>query len=279
MRLPGVFTIRCSSLLPLCRVSAVLLLMAATCVAQAPVPDGHALWSSTNLVQHDVGLRHPQFGYLLRYDSTGNPIGNRNPAPLTNGGFLHVNSVSIEGSRIKVKGNRVLLTGKACDKGLLTPEGVEIVIEASKADNESASNALSAVFLSNEELANRLHSYYQDGAADAHGRIGTLDGTQPVFLVGHGTTAPWVYHSVDADSTDAARRAQKRGTVVLSVVVDQNGIPQVIAVARSLGLGLDESAEYAVSQWRFHPAMRDGKPVAMRVNIESWRGSGRVRCF
>ncbi len=37
---------------------------------------------------------------------------------------------------------------------------------------------------------------------------------------------------------------------------------------RSLGLGLDEQALDAVAQWRFEPALDDGKPVAVQATIE-----------
>jgi len=39
-------------------------------------------------------------------------------------------------------------------------------------------------------------------------------------------------------------------------------------VARHLGMGLDEKALEAVRSWRFEPAMKDGRPVAVQVNIE-----------
>jgi TonB family protein len=39
-------------------------------------------------------------------------------------------------------------------------------------------------------------------------------------------------------------------------------------VSRSLGFGLDEKALEAVKQWRFEPAKKDGRPVAVQINIE-----------
>ena len=37
---------------------------------------------------------------------------------------------------------------------------------------------------------------------------------------------------------------------------------------RSLGLGLDEKAIEAVSQWEFRPGMKDGKPVTVAATVE-----------
>ena len=39
-------------------------------------------------------------------------------------------------------------------------------------------------------------------------------------------------------------------------------------VSRSLGLGLDEQAVEAVRQWRFRPALKDGKPLAIEAEVE-----------
>jgi outer membrane biosynthesis protein TonB len=39
-------------------------------------------------------------------------------------------------------------------------------------------------------------------------------------------------------------------------------------VARSLGMGLDEKAIEAVSLWKFLPAMKDGAPVNVQINVE-----------
>jgi TonB family protein len=52
------------------------------------------------------------------------------------------------------------------------------------------------------------------------------------------------------------------------MVVDQQGRPRDMHVVRSLGMGLDEKAMDAVKQWKFSPGLKDGIPVAVRVNIE-----------
>jgi len=50
--------------------------------------------------------------------------------------------------------------------------------------------------------------------------------------------------------------------------VGPDGKPRDIRVARQLGMGLDEKAIEAVKNWRFDPAMKDGKPVAVAINVE-----------
>jgi len=45
-------------------------------------------------------------------------------------------------------------------------------------------------------------------------------------------------------------------------------MPQDIKVTRPLGSGLDENAIDAVAQWRFRPGTKDGKPVAVAIDVE-----------
>jgi periplasmic protein TonB len=43
--------------------------------------------------------------------------------------------------------------------------------------------------------------------------------------------------------------------------------PDDITIVQSLGMGLDEKAIQAVSQWIFKPAFRDGKPVGVAMHV------------
>jgi TonB family protein len=55
---------------------------------------------------------------------------------------------------------------------------------------------------------------------------------------------------------------------VISVIIDAQGNPQSPHVVRALGMGLDEKALAAVMRYRFKPAKKDGKPVAVRMIVE-----------
>jgi periplasmic protein TonB len=89
-----------------------------------------------------------------------------------------------------------------------------------------------------------------------------------VFRVGGGVSAPRALNTPDPEYSEEARKAKYQGTVVLWLIVDQSGRPQQVKVARSLGMGLDQKAIEAVRKWTFEPAMKDGKPVAVQINVE-----------
>jgi TonB family protein len=56
--------------------------------------------------------------------------------------------------------------------------------------------------------------------------------------------------------------------VLLSIIVDEHGLPRDIKVIRPLGLGLDEKAVEAVAKWRFIPGRKGGVPVATQAQVE-----------
>jgi TonB family protein len=104
------------------------------------------------------------------------------------------------------------------------------------------------------------------GPGVGEGRGGGIGGG--VFRVGGGVSAPKVTYQPDPEYSEEARKAKYQGVCVLSLIVGPDGKPRDVKVARSLGLGLDEKAIEAVNQWKFEPAQKDGKPVAVAINVE-----------
>ena len=105
-----------------------------------------------------------------------------------------------------------------------------------------------------------------EGPGVGPGRGGGIGGG--VFHVGGGVSAPRVLFQPDPEYSEEARKAKFQGTCVLGLIVGPDGRPRDIHVVRSLGLGLDEKAIEAVSRWKFDPAMKDGKPVAVAISVE-----------
>jgi hypothetical protein len=51
------------------------------------------------------------------------------------------------------------------------------------------------------------------------------------------------------------------------VVIGADGKPGEIAVARPIGFGLDENAVDSIRKATFEPAMKDGKPVPVMLDL------------
>jgi protein TonB len=65
--------------------------------------------------------------------------------------------------------------------------------------------------------------------------------------------------------TDEARQAAVEGTVVLDLVVDEEGRTREIKVVQGLGHGLDQAAIEALRTCRFSPGQRKGQTVPVRI--------------
>jgi TonB family protein len=97
-----------------------------------------------------------------------------------------------------------------------------------------------------------------------------MNGTAPIvpLRVGNDVTAPRAIYAPDPEYSQEARSAHHQGTCVLSLTVDPEGKPQNITIKRPLGMGLDQKAIEAVRMWTFDPARKNGKPVAVQIDVE-----------
>jgi len=86
--------------------------------------------------------------------------------------------------------------------------------------------------------------------------------------IGGGVSAPILTYSVEPEFSEEARKAKVAGNVLVNLWVDTNGNPTHVRVIRGVGMGLDEKAVEAVRQYKFKPAMENGKPVLVELNVE-----------
>jgi TonB family protein len=91
-----------------------------------------------------------------------------------------------------------------------------------------------------------------------------------IYHVGGDVSAPKVISYKDPEYPESARKGKNKlqGVCVLELVVDTSGMPENVQVVRSLRSDFDVKAIDAVRQYRFTPALRDGVPVPVEVNIE-----------
>lgn len=106
-------------------------------------------------------------------------------------------------------------------------------------------------------------------AKDDSPRTVMVDGVaEPLYKTGRGVSFPKQIYSPDPEFSDEARRRKIEGVVTLSAVVTSKSDTTEIKVLHGRGYGLDEKAIEAVSQWKFRPATKDGKPVSVELAIE-----------
>jgi TonB family protein len=81
-------------------------------------------------------------------------------------------------------------------------------------------------------------------------------------------TKPVLVKKVEADYPPVARQKKVEGTVILGLLVDENGQVSDVQVLRPAGgsSGLNEAAVTAVRKWTFRPAVKAGKRVKVRVS-------------
>jgi len=83
-----------------------------------------------------------------------------------------------------------------------------------------------------------------------------------------GVTLPVCSHCPQPSYTDEARSVRYQGTAKFNVVVDENGRATSISLLDPAGNGLDVRAIKVIRTWKFKPAIKAGKPVAVCVVIE-----------
>lgn len=90
----------------------------------------------------------------------------------------------------------------------------------------------------------------------------------PIYAVGGEVKPPKRAYTPEPSYTESARRAKKQGTVALAIVITPEGEVHDVEVCKNLEPSLDQEAVETVRRWKFEPATKDGKPVAVHVNVE-----------
>ncbi|MFL6259552.1 MAG: energy transducer TonB [Thermoanaerobaculia bacterium] len=83
----------------------------------------------------------------------------------------------------------------------------------------------------------------------------------PPYRVGDKVTRPEKISGEAPAYTQLGRIRQVTGTVILEVIIDEQGNVENAKVLKGLPMGLDGKAWEAVKTWKFKPATLEGKPV------------------
>ncbi len=185
-------------------------------------------------------------------------------------------AAQIEVRKLEVKKDKLILRGPRVfgvydmQKRQISPLAterqevqVEVQLDPAQIDEESLSGILTKIFLTREDdLGKLIPDVWM-----AKDTTGTLQNPISAFSKENGFTAAKPIHTPDPEYSEEARKAKYQGDVTLWCVVDQNGNVARIRINQCLGLGLDEQAIHALSTWKFEPATKDGRPVAVQMNV------------
>ncbi len=73
--------------------------------------------------------------------------------------------------------------------------------------------------------------------------------------------------AIEPPSNEYAQNGGVAGMALYHAVIGVDGKPQEIAVDRPIGFGLDENAVTTISSASFQPAVKDGKPVPVLIDL------------
>jgi TonB family protein len=157
---------------------------------------------------------------------------------------------------------------------------IEIASGNAQPDIAEVAKLMNLVFLSpDEKLVDAVPDYWKDWlqhgqgykptATDvANAKRAETDAANVTPKVGGKISAPRAVRTTDPQYSEPARQSLYQGTCILWLIVGADGIARDIRISRALGLGLDDQAVKAVQAWRFEPALENGQPVRVQINIE-----------
>jgi TonB family protein len=126
--------------------------------------------------------------------------------------------------------------------------------------------------LKNEDISKYVSVLLQATKDERQQRELAVAGNTPVIEEAQGESSevkglrnPRPYRRFKPAYPDSAAQADATGIVDVLVDLDEEGEVSQVDLARWAGFGLDEAALNTVRQMHFSPAMRDGKPIPIRV--------------
>jgi len=253
-------------------------------------------------------LRGFYYGDKLNYNSAGMLAGNLRSGDWTVDGVVHVTSINVSDRRLTIHADRLTLIydGHALafqTSGNKKPKRarrlrIETELDAGAATAEKGQALLAKIFLTPpDRLADIVPEYWKSCVLAASENLGkdrytacrfgqelaavpgvsesgqdkdmaTKIAGAPLVRVGKGVTPPRVRFAPNPEFSTEARELHYQGMITLWFVVDTDGEPRDIRIAKPLGMGLDWKAVECVEKWRFDPAQQDGQPVAVEMAVQ-----------
>lgn len=221
------------------------------------------------LSNHVVHIRNSYADDHLSYDSQGNLKGSAQQA-CPNETQFKVRNVEIKQNVLLLRGPRVLGGAEV---------QIDIELDPAQINEQAVMDILKKVFLTTADVLKKnteaisapvlkVRPAPDKNSAKEDAESGAANQSEAPEKIGEGVTPPVAIYSPDPEYPDEARKKKREGDVILWVVINKEGKITQVKVARCMGAGLDESAVKTVSTWKFKPALKNGQPVSVMVNID-----------
>jgi TonB family protein len=122
-------------------------------------------------------------------------------------------------------------------------------------------------FMPNDDGTNKLRLIRAEPPKHDPNADRMMDAVESVYEMSE-ALRPTILYKEKAEYTPEARANKVRGSVILNVIFGADGGIRVLRVVRGLPHGLTGQALKAAQRVRFEPAVKDGKPVDIRGDLE-----------
>jgi TonB family protein len=212
-----------------------------------------------------LALRSPFVKGTQKFDSQGHPTADQPKGPWLLYGGISIEGISLSSDTLRLEGPRVGFSGEENGKpkaiAMGKPIHVEIHLDQPLKSAEEAEAILNRIFFLGDESREHVKPEFL--------RVDAIASTEPVYKVKTGEVLPpHATYTPEPSLSATAPHHKFHGTVILQVVIDKTGRVAKVRLERALGYDLDDNAMEGVRIWRFDPATKDGKPVAIVMNIE-----------
>ena len=214
-------------------------------------------------------------GDELKYDTAGRPVDAGKVTDWTLAGFdlqkvrrRTDGDLELDGVRVAARWNP---EQHIFERHLLKTETMRVIFPAPS--TPGVDPALTAMFSVGIDPALQRSMppywshYFTPGSAwpadGVTGKTVLTVGTKPP----DGVVYPEVAKKGEPGFTADASADHVKGTVRVGMVVNENGVPERVAIRQPLGYGLDEKTVEAVEKYRFKPGMVNGAPAFVEVVV------------
>jgi TonB family protein len=237
-------------------------------------------------VGKNVLLKVPDTANKLHFDAQGKLSRHSEDVPWTTYGLLQPTDVSLSKDRLRIKAVRVIASLQEVNSQprllpIATERFVELDVEARGVSFEQLYGTLSRI-LEGGDLEKRFSSYWKPSVSwDAltsnarpmpiDGIVGRLNGT-PVYSVmpalKQNLLVPKPIQTPEPQYPERQRLQRLAGTATVLAIINEHGFPELIGTLSDLPNAFDTESIATVAEWRFRPAMKDGNPVPIFVEVQ-----------